>query len=106
VTAIGAGANFYDYTMGHARLAILRALTEAVQHSTNDSILAMLMEQLGLPVTRDQLRGQLGWLEEQGLVRLMRPADSLVVVTLRERGADVALGRAVVDGVQRPSPGR
>jgi Fe2+ or Zn2+ uptake regulation protein len=100
------GSNFYDYTMGHARLAILRALTETATHTVNDSILAMLMEQLGLPVTRDQLRGQLGWLEEQGLIRLARPTDSLVVATLRERGADVAVGRAHVDGVQRPSPGR
>jgi len=98
--------NFYDYTMGHARLAILRALTEAPQHTGNDSLLSMLMEQLGLPVTRDQLRTQLGWLEEQGLIRLARPTDSLVVATLRERGADVAVGRAHVDGIQRPSPGR
>lgn len=100
------GANFYDYTMGHARLAILRALTESGQHTANDSVLAQLMETLGLPVTRDQLRTQLGWLEEQGLVRLARPNDSLVVVALRERGADVALGRAHVDGIQRPAPGR
>lgn len=100
------GADFYDYTMGHARLAILRALTESVQNTANDSILAMEMERLGLPVTRDQLRGQLGWLEEQGLVRLKRPTDSLIVVSLRERGADVAIGRAHVEGVQRPSPSR
>ena len=99
-------SNFFDYTMGHARLAILRALTEAVVHTANDSLLWMEMERLGLPITRDQLRGQLGWLEEQGLVRLSRPSDSLVVATLRERGGDVAVGRSFVDGVQRPSPGR
>jgi Fe2+ or Zn2+ uptake regulation protein len=100
------GAGFFDYTMGHARLAILRALIEAPQHTANDSLLSQLMEQLGLPVTRDQLRGQLGWLEEMGLLRLHRPTDSLIVATLRERGADVALGRAHVEGVQRPAPGR
>jgi Fe2+ or Zn2+ uptake regulation protein len=98
--------NFYDYTMGHARLAILRALTEASAHTANDSVLSMVMEQLGLPVTRDQLRTQLGWLEEQGLIRISRPTDTLLVVALRERGADVALGRAHVEGIQRPSPGR
>lgn len=98
--------NFYDFTMGHARLAILRALAEASAHTANDSVLAMVMEQLGLPVTRDQLRTQLGWLEEQGLIRLSRPTDTLIVAGLRERGADVALGRAHVEGVQRPSPGR
>lgn len=98
--------NFYDYTMGHARLAILRALTEATQHTANDSVLTTVMDQLGLPVTRDQLRTQLGWLEEQGLIRLTRPTDSLLVASLRERGGDVAVGRAHVEGVQRPSPGR
>lgn len=98
--------SFFDYMMGHARLAILRSLTESVQHTANDSVLIMEMERLGLPVTRDQLRGQLGWLEEQGLIRLARPTDSLMVATLRERGGDVAVGRAHVDGIQRPSPSR
>ena len=99
--------DFFEYTMGHARLAILRALLlEAPQNTANDSVLAMLMETLGLPVTRDQLRTQLGWLEEQGLIRLGRPTDSLLVAQLRERGGDVAMGRAHVDGVQRPTPGR
>lgn len=98
--------DFFDFTMGHARLAILRALLGAPQHTVNDSVLTTLMESLGLPVTRDQLRGQLGWLEEQGFVRLVRPPGNLIVVTLRERGGDVAMGRAHVEGVQRPAPGR
>lgn len=98
--------DYYDYVIGHARLAILRALTELPTHTANDSVLMMDMERLGLPVTRDQLRGQLGWLAEQGLVRLTRPNDNLIVVSIRERGADVAVGRAHVDGIQRPSPGR
>ena len=99
-------ASFYDFTMGHARLAVLRALTESSTHVANDSVLMMEMDRLGLPLTRDQLRTQLGWLEEQGLIRVARPTDALVVATLRERGADVAVGRSHVDGVQRPSPGR
>jgi hypothetical protein len=98
--------NFYDFTMGHARLTVLRALTGAATHSTNDSVLMMELERLGFPLTRDQLRTQLGWLEEQGLLKLARPTNTLIVATLRERGADVALGRAHVEGVQRPSPVR
>lgn len=100
------GASFYDFTMGHVRLAVLRALTEAASHQANDSVLMTVTEQLGLPITRDQLRTQLGWLEEQGLVRLVQPLPGLTVATLRERGGDVAVGRAHVEGVQRPSPGR
>lgn len=96
--------SYFDYVMQHLRLSILRALTEAVQHTANDSILTMRMDELGLPVTRDQLRTQIGWLEEQGLVRVTRPTDSLIVVCLRQRGADVAVGRASVDGIPKPSP--
>ncbi len=96
--------SYYDYVMQHVRLALLRALAEAVEFTANDSILAMRMDELGLPVTRDQLRTQIGWLEEQGLIRVTRPTDSLIVACLRQRGADVALGRATVDGVQKPSP--
>jgi Fe2+ or Zn2+ uptake regulation protein len=99
-------ASYFDYAMGHVRLAVLRALTEAPTHSANDSVLSTAMGELGLPVTRDQLRTQLGWLEEQQLVRLHRPKDTMIVATLRERGAEVALGRACVEGVQRPSVGR
>lgn len=97
---------YSDYMFEHARLAVLRALTEAPANSANDSVLAMVMDRLGVPLSRDQLRVQLGWLEEQQLVRLTRPTESLIVVTLRERGADVATGHAHVEGVQRPSPGR
>jgi Fe2+ or Zn2+ uptake regulation protein len=98
--------DFWTYTMGHARLAVLRALFESIEHTANDSMLSDVMERLGLPITRDQLRGQLGWLEEQGLIRLKRPTDGLVVATLRERGGEVARGRVFIDGIQRPSPGR
>lgn len=99
-------ASFYDFTIAAARLTVLRTLVEAPGHSANDSVLTMAMEQMGFPLTRDQLRTQLGWLDEQGLVRLTRPNDSIVVAVLRERGGDVAIGRAFVEGVQRPSPGR
>lgn len=98
--------NFYDFTMGHARLTILRTLSEAYGHSSNDSMLIDVMQSFGLPVTRDLLRTQLGWLEEQGLIRLSKPNDALLVATLRERGHDVATGRARLEGVAQPTPAR
>lgn len=97
---------YLDFFMGHVRLAVLRTLVEAPSRSANDSVLATAMGELGLALTRDQLRGQLSWLEEQGLIRLGRPSDTLIVAILRERGAEVALGLATIDGVQRPSVAR
>jgi hypothetical protein len=102
----GAKPDFYDFTMGHVRLTGLRALVESPNYSANDSVLAQTIESVGLPVTRDQLRTQLGWLDEQGLIQIRRASDTLMVAVARERGVDVALGRAAVDGVQRPGPGR
>lgn len=96
-------SSYFDYAMEHVRLAVLRSLTEAPSRSANDSILANLMAELGLPVTRDQLRSQLAWLEEQGLIRTARPTSTVLTVTVRERGEEVALGLVVVPGIQRPS---
>lgn len=99
--------NFFDFTMEHVRLAVLRMLAfEAVAHVSNESLVTERMQALGLPVTRDQLRTQLGWLEEQGLIRAERTTDGFIVVSLRERGGEVAAGRARVDGIAKPSPGR
>lgn len=98
--------SYLDYLFEHGRLAVLRALSEAPANSANDSVLAIVLERLGLPMTRDQLRTQLSWLAEQGLIQLTHPTESLSVAVLRERGADVATGRAHIEGVQRPAPGR
>ncbi|WP_425230220.1 hypothetical protein [Sphingomonas sp.] len=98
--------SYFDYAVGHLRLAVLRALLETPTNMLNDALLATAVGELGLPFTRDQLRTELGWLEEQGLIRLSRPSETLTVAALRERGAEVALGRAHVEGVQRPSIGR
>lgn len=98
--------NFFEYTMEHVRITVLRTLAEAPAYSANDSVLASAMAAMGLACTRDQLRTQIGWLEEQGLVRAEHPLPTLTVVTITERGCDVAVGHAFVRGVQRPAPGR
>ncbi len=98
--------SYLNFVLEHARLAVLKLLAEAPAYRANDSVLAQAIDQLGLPVTRDQLRGQLAWLEEQGLVTLERPTPSLIVATGTARALDVAAGRAVVPGVQRPGPGQ
>lgn len=97
--------SFADFHAGHVRLTILRLLVEAPGYAANDSVLAQLVNAMGLTSTRDQVRGHLAWLEEQLLVTRAKPAEGIVVATITERGNEVAAGRAIVDGVQRPSPG-
>ncbi|MFZ5746376.1 MAG: ArsR family transcriptional regulator [Pseudomonadota bacterium] len=89
----------------HLRLAILRVLAGAPGYAANSSILTQAVAELGLRATRDQVRGQLAWLNEQQLVRTEQVTRDLVVAELCERGHDAAAGAATVPGVQRPGPG-
>lgn len=64
-------------------------------------VLAEMLDNFGHPATRDQVKTELAWLAEQGLM-MLQEAGSVRVATLTERGQDVAAGRAVVPGVKRP----
>lgn len=93
--------SFADYLRKDVRLVTLRVLSEMPSYRANSSVVAGLMDQFGHSVTRDQIKTELRWLEEQGLVTIDQ-AGSVLVATLTERGQDVAEGRAVVDGIARP----
>lgn len=95
---------FSEAFQPHLRLTILLVLAEAPEYRANSSILTSSAEEVGLSATRDQVRTELAWLEEQRLVTLTHPSDTMIVAKLTERGLDVARGRGNVPGVQRPSP--
>lgn len=88
----------------HRRLVILRVLAEAPDSRANESILTDSANALGVSSTRAQIRTDLAWLAEQGLIAL-EDLEGLTVATLTETGADVGAGRARVPGVKRPTPG-
>lgn len=86
------------------RLVLLRALEQDTGgYTANDSILHSILGDFGHKVSRDRVRTQLTWLEEQGLVTLKDVAGCLVA-TMTSRGLDVATGLATVPGVKRPRP--
>lgn len=93
--------SFAEYLRKDVRLVSLRVLTEMPSYRANSSVLTNMLDQFGHSVTRDQVKTELRWLEEQGLVRIDE-AGSVLVATLTERGQDVAEGRAHVDGIARP----
>ena len=72
-------------------------------YSLNESMLHSVLGLYGHAVSRDQVRTQIRWLEEQGLVTVEDVAG-ILVARLSGRGEDVANGSAVVDGVKRPRP--
>ncbi|VWX62562.1 VpaChn25_0724 family phage protein [Sphingorhabdus sp. 109] len=92
----------------HIRLSILRILAKQPSYQINDSILTQMVSNgLGLACTRDQMRGHIAWLDEQGLIKAVpaEGASRLTLARLTESGGEVASGMRTVPGVQRPSPG-
>lgn len=83
------------------RLVILRSLNDT-QGELNESVLQDCLDAYGHKVSRDKVRVQLGWLEEQQLVRLETLRGGFLVARLTGRGQDVADGRARVPGVKKP----
>lgn len=97
--------DFSDRMRAGRRLVILRVLAGMPQYSGHEYRIAGVMEDdHGESASRDQLRGELGWLEEQGLVICQSTSQGLWVATLTVRGEDVACGRTEVPGVARPRP--
>lgn len=92
---------FSDFLRQDQRLVMLRLLAELPGYTSNSSVLVQLLEQFGHVMTRDQVKTELAWLAEQGLVAT-DDAGSVLMAKLTERGADVAAGRARQPGVKRP----
>ena len=83
------------------RLVILRLLCMDPGRDLNEHLLRAAMATYGHEPSRDRLRSEVAWLEEQGLVTTRR-VESLLIVKLTVRGEDVAHGRSTVPGVKRP----
>ena len=92
-----------DHLRQHRRLAIIGILAEAPSSGLNDAILHVSLADIGEPCARDQVRSELAWLKEQGLVAI-EAAERFMIASLTERGEDVAKGRATHPGVTRPLP--
>lgn len=95
--------HFADLVTADIRLVILRLLAEDPGYSMNESVLQQGVALLGHTVSRDRVRTEMRWLEEQGLLTVASVVGVLVG-KLTPRGADVASGAARVDGVKRPGP--
>lgn len=96
--------NYSAHFAKHLRLVVLRLLGEAGGYRLNSSVLTDAAKAHGLDASRDQMRGEIAWLAENGMVATEEPTPGLIVATLTERGADVAAGRSQHPGVQRPGP--
>ena len=87
----------------HLRITILRMLNDDPNYTTNESIITEYAPDFGVFPSRDQVRSELAWLRDQGLVRY-KDDNGIIIASITQRGADVAKGRTTVPGVKRPSP--
>ena len=94
--------NFADLRTSDMRLVMLRSMAED-GNSLNESMLQSVLELFGHCVSRDKVRTEMRWLEEQDLIQIEAVAGVLVG-RLTGRGADVACGRCRLDGIKPPRP--
>ena len=95
--------NYDDLLLADQRLVALRVLNEDPGYRHNESILRKALSRWGHEVSRDKMRSILCWLQEQGLLTI-EDVSGYMVATLTSRGSDVANGKAMVPGVERPGP--
>lgn len=96
--------SFHNAVTEDRRLSLLLVLTETPGYTANAFLLRdALAGVFGHAASVDQVRGDVAWLAEQGLVTAKTTGD-VTMATLTTRGADVAAGRALVPGVKRPMP--
>lgn len=86
------------------RLVMLRILNEMPGYEANDSIIDNALDAYGHKVSRDLVRTEMYWLQEQGLL-ILRDVAGTQVAQITQRGIDVAQGQATHPGVKRPRPG-
>lgn len=96
--------DFAEHLARSARLVILRALAEETSRTANEVVLRAVLESFGINRTREYVRTQLNGLRDLGAVQL-RQAGSVTIAVLTQAGLDHVEHRAVIDGVDRPSPG-
>lgn len=96
-------SRYSEFLSKDRRLVILRILAEMPTYRANSSVLHSVLQEWGHEPSRDQVKGELRWLEEQQLITVDDLGEGAVLLAkLTERGLDVQAGRARVDGVKRP----
>lgn len=81
------------------RMLLLHFLAEN-NNSANDEVLQDCLQLYGHRISRDLIRTQLSWLEEQGLVTV-GDCGYLRIAKLTARGFDVSQNQATVEGVKK-----
>jgi hypothetical protein len=100
--------SYADAQTSDLRLRIVQALAAAPAFTQNEEVLkAVLVDLYGHALSRDKLRVELAWLDEQGLLIIQKIGGqgAVWIASLLSRGEDCANGLAVIPGIARPRAG-
>ena len=95
------GASYLKHMAEDRRLSILLLMAASQGGAANEALLQAALPDYGHEASLDQVRADLAWLAEQGLVET-RDLHGLTVGHILARGEDAAAGRATIPGVKRP----
>jgi hypothetical protein len=99
-------ASFQEALAEDRRCGILRLLVEA-EGEANESVLRTGLAMLGhtRELTKENVRSDLNFLSDCGLVTLRWFAEKVCVAKITRRGVEVAEGKVRVEGVKKPALG-
>lgn len=97
--------SYEEYAAANARLVILRELAGQIGGTLNETLLVKVLDTFGHRRSREWVRTQMRKLAELGAVRLTE-AGTVLIAEITGAGIDHVERRAVIDGVEKPSPGR
>lgn len=100
--------NFEKIQTEDRRLSILQVLASEPDYSVNEYVLKSALASLGHGVSSDRIRSDVAWLAEQDLVRVETVGSTTQVITVRDRGVDIANGlvpQSQHPGIKHPRPG-
>lgn len=87
----------------HRRLTILRFLSDSPEYTSNAALLQSVCAEFGIASTRDQIKTEILWLEQNGFVTSQDNAD-FIVATATQSGLEIASGLTKHPGIIRPRP--
>lgn len=96
--------SYLQHLSEERRLLILQLLKRS-NGSANERVLLIGIQERGeRRITSDQVRKDLDWLRDAGLITQEWPDPTLLVAVLTRRGGDVEAGNIRVQGVKEPDP--
>ena len=96
-------SKYADLINQDRRLVLLQALAQAPDYALRETVLVRLLAGERLAIGSDDLRTELRWLADRGLITI-EYHDDIQAARITQRGLDAAAGLVVIAEVARGRP--